>query len=109
MENSKLITVYLPIVAFLGIILVFSLPHIIDVEHENHKYKLEKQFKGVIEEKYRDKPNHNSMTIRINRKKITLSENVYNYIQLQDSVIKNKNQLTVQVYRGNALDTIIDY
>ncbi|MGE4288586.1 MAG: hypothetical protein AB7E36_07855 [Salinivirgaceae bacterium] len=72
-----------------------------------------KSFYGVIVNKYQDKQNHNYKTILISNsggaKSVVIEwelGDLYNYLQINDSVIKEKGNLFVKVWRED-LDTVL--
>lgn len=63
---------------------------------------------------YRDKSNHNVLTIESNKTKkggfMTVPpEWEYNHFQVGDSIVKYKDSLQIYIYRNQKLDTILDY
>jgi hypothetical protein len=65
----------------------------------NYKYN------GIVIKKYRDKKNHNNLTIKLSTGKNvpTFTPDIYHEIMIGDSLYKKKNSLYMNVFRNDSL------
>ncbi|SCY98292.1 hypothetical protein [Flavobacterium caeni] len=64
------------------------------------------QYYGIVSDKFIDKENHNTPVLKLSHgKKISLYGQQYDLIEIGDSLSKQVNNATIQVYKS---DTIIE-
>jgi hypothetical protein len=75
------------------------------IRNLNHKKNIE--FSGIVQSKKTTPENHNWAFIGLeNNKEINISNVLYDKINLNDSVVKKKNELIITIYRDKQEFTI---
>jgi len=69
---------------------------------------LNEKYKGVVVSKYYDKENHNNPIIEFKDEKVGIFGEYWSVIKKGDSLVKNRNELFITVYRGKE-KFILDY
>ena len=105
-ESNKWILRFL-ISGFILIIVIFGVAGGFDKQSYNNILKME--YNGIVIEKFYDKPNHNTPTLKLDSGyKFGISDKHYNIVQLSDSLYKNKNSVYAYVVRKNSIIMKID-
>ena len=98
------------------IILLYFAPQSGD-ECESRQEYLDEYFVGVVDSKYKDSTEHMFNIINVGHKRLNLVDfsydinNLYGFVQIGDSLIKQKGELGVRIKRkidSVQLDTIIE-
>jgi hypothetical protein len=117
--RSTLFIVLLLIVPIIIIaIWLFSGKDLKDICEEDYNYLIDLEFIGVVNKKYIDNQNHGAKTLDIlategiTKWPIAADRSgCYEYLSINDSIVKEIGSYDVFVYRNQVLDTIfkIDY
>jgi hypothetical protein len=90
----------------------------IDTCYEAYLRLKSKEYCGVVNRKFQDIMNHGSITIEIKRDSSILKwpvanekSGLYQYIKLNDSIVKESGSFEVLIYRNSVYDTlfVLDY
>jgi len=103
MKRNQKSIIYVLII-FLG--LIFLIVRLKNPDNKLAKDRiLNYEYQGTIVKKYRNKNNHNSLTIELSTGKNvpTFTPNLFNIVQLGDSLSKDKNTFYMEVYRKDSL------
>lgn len=95
----------------LGILIgfIFLLGLIIKLTKSSKELVMERvlnyNYSGLVVKKYRDRENHNSLTIKLSTGKNvpTFIPEIYHKVIIGDSLYKSKNSLYMNVYRNDSL------
>lgn len=74
-----------------------------------YEERAQREFHGVIDSIYRQKDNHNVMTIMAKEQNLGIEGLWESKFRLGDSVSKDKGSLLVELYRNGDLIEILDY
>lgn len=117
MDNSKettsitsgVLTVILAVVCFIGFI-VWNKYLAPSAEEEMFKEALPMSFNGTVDSVYRDKWNHNVKKVILSDKFIYgIRASWENNIDLGDSLVKHSGSLTVEVFKTDGRNIVLDY
>lgn len=97
------------IILGLLVIFIFGIGYIISESKTNKESAIDRiksyKYSGSVKRLYREKKNHNSLTILLSTGKHvpTLTPELFNNLQIGDSLYKQKGSLFMFVYRNDSL------